>query len=115
MKYFLAVGLCCALVSAVLSRNVMVKRNNAYGDEPVKPEGAAAAVEAGPSPSAPAADAPAASAPAPEQSSAAVAQPAPESTASKASGYRKKRNNQYGDEPVKTQMQHLWLLHPSST
>ncbi|VDK54374.1 unnamed protein product [Anisakis simplex] len=66
---------------------MMFKRNNEYGDEPVAPAaGYAAAAPPAPAPV--------------EQAPAAVQQFAEAPAAVESSGYRKKRNNEYGDEPV---------------
>uniref|UniRef100_A0A0M3I7G8 Pollen-specific leucine-rich repeat extensin-like protein 1 n=1 Tax=Ascaris lumbricoides TaxID=6252 RepID=A0A0M3I7G8_ASCLU len=67
------------------------KRNNEYGDEPLAPAAGGYAEESAPEVPKPE-----------EQAPSAVEQPTPAEGTSEveASGYRKKRNNEYGDEPV---------------
>nr|CAC38983.1 epicuticlin [Ascaris suum] len=72
--------------AAVESSGYRKKRNNAYGDEPVAPSGGYAAAQPAPAPV--------------EQAPAPIEQAAEAPAAVESSGYRKKRNNAYGDEPV---------------
>ncbi|VDM24068.1 unnamed protein product [Toxocara canis] len=75
------------------------KRNNEYGDEPVPPAEAQASAGGYGEQSAPEVPAPA------EEAPSAVEQPVPAEAPAEveSSGYRKKRNNEYGDEPVAPQ------------
>ncbi|KHN74525.1 hypothetical protein Tcan_16099 [Toxocara canis] len=89
---------CLVLVAFVTSKSVH-KRNNEYGDEPLSPPAASQSSGGYGEQSAQEVPAPA------EEAPSAVEQPVPAEAPAEveSSGYRKKRNNEYGDEPVAPQ------------